>query len=763
MATSSVGVLLALSGDDAEILRSVNQPGSGMSVVRRCADLPELLSAGLAGLASIAILDTGFDEIDRTVLERLTRAGLSGLLLVEDGTQERWRSCGWPVESRQVEAGRVRRALQEIIRSAHRGSPASPSTGGLGGAGGPGAAGGPDAGGPGRPGDAALAGGPRDGADPGPGVDSWRDWPQAAPEAMSPAQQTAWLEDLWSRSPGDERTDWSGAGAGEPGAPTGWSTGTGPARIREPREGRAVPGRDPGAPAGAGRQAHPGRLAVVWGPHGAPGRSTVAASLAQALGRGGGSILVDADVEAPCLVQLLGLPDDSSALAGATRLATHGRLDAEAFSRFLTPVGEGVRLLGGLGRSGRWRELPPASMTEVWLQCRAAAAWTVVDVAGGPIDDGVDDFTLEPGRGAVAFDLVRHADVVVIVGAGDPVGVRRLLQLLGDLDAEAAPAGRIQVVVNRVRASAAGPSPQQAILEALGRFGGLTDVALLPEDGACADRCLLQGRSIVDGAPGSALGKALVSLAERLDPRAAAAGPRGSRRRRRAAESGRPGRSGRPGPEPSPRRGTTPARRQGWLRGGGPGRASGGEGLRRSGRERPEEHAGPPGPQDGRALPPGPHGTAPTAPAPGPLAVPHACDAASSMPVGAIPGPTLEGPAAHWPAAPAGEPGRAPSDSAGAGAARTGEGGAPGVPGADGRGDLRAWGSAAGVAVPGDAASSESAPGSVPGPGTGSVPGGGAAAPEGRSGRRPSPWLRPARGSGADAPDPGAASGASGF
>ena len=83
----------------------------------------------------------------------------------------------------------------------------------------------------------------------------------------------------------------------------------------------------------------------MWGPHGAPGRSTVVASLAHGLAASGGAILVDADVEAPSLVQLLGMPEDSSALAGAARLATHGRLDAESFQRVLAPVGEGLSLL----------------------------------------------------------------------------------------------------------------------------------------------------------------------------------------------------------------------------------------------------------------------------------------------------------------------------------------------------------------------------------------------------------------------------------
>ena len=274
------------------------------------------------------------------------------------------------------------------------------------------------------------------------------------------------------------------------------------------------------SPADDGRR---GRIVLVWGPHGSPGRSTVSASLAHGLAASGGAILVDADVEAPSLVQLLGMPEDSSALAGAARLATHGRLDAESFQRVLAPVGGGLSLLGGLGRSGRWRELPPASMTEVWLQCRRAAAWTVVDVAGGPVDDDVDDFTLEPGRGAVTADLVSHADVILVVGGADPVGVRRLLQLLDEVGSSMSPTGRVEVIINRVRASAAGPSPQHALREALARFGGLEDIVLLPDDAATADACLLRGCAVLEGAPTSALGKALSALVDRIDPQAAAA------------------------------------------------------------------------------------------------------------------------------------------------------------------------------------------------------------------------------------------------
>ena len=304
-----------------------------------------------------------------------------------------------------------------------------------------------------------------------------------------------------------------------PSQPSWFSGGAGTGGISGQNRRR---GPEPTAmsPADDGRR---GRIVLVWGPHGSPGRSTVSASLAHGLAASGGAILVDADVEAPSLVQLLGMPEDSSALAGAARLATHGRLDAESFQRVLAPVGGGLSLLGGLGRSGRWRELPPASMTEVWLQCRRAAAWTVVDVAGGPVDDDVDDFTLEPGRGAVTADLVSHADVILVVGGADPVGVRRLLQLLDEVGSSMSPTGRVEVIINRVRASAAGPSPQHALREALARFGGLEDIVLLPDDAATADACLLRGCAVLEGAPTSALGKALSALVDRIDPQAAAA------------------------------------------------------------------------------------------------------------------------------------------------------------------------------------------------------------------------------------------------
>ena len=491
------GVLLALTGEDAAIVQALDDAGSGLKVVRRCGDVAELLGAALAGLARLAVLDTGFDDLDRTVLDRLERCDVAGVLLVDDDEERRWAAAGWATMPRRVDPVMLRARLQLIARrGGGQGAPALPPA--------------------------------------GPRTAAASDSASAFDSAVSADPSGARMPD----PPGGARPA-SAPDAGRPGA--GWDADDRPPASQPGRDGPARPrtsgtaGRPlPGSPPDAGAEAarpREGRLAVVWGPHGAPGRTTVAASLAHGLARAGGSVLVDADVEAPSLVQVLGLPEDSSSLATAARLASHSRLDTESLVGLLVPVGPDHSLLSGLGRSGRWRELPPSPMADVWAGCREVAAWTVIDIAGGPLEDEVDDYTLEPGRDALAASLVRSADVVVIVGAADPVGVRRLLQLVAQFDETERPSGRIEVVVNRVRASAAGPSPERAVREALARFGGLEEVVLLPED-PVADQCLLAGCSVLDGAPGSALGRALAILVDRIDP-AAGARRTASRQRRR--------------------------------------------------------------------------------------------------------------------------------------------------------------------------------------------------------------------------------------
>ena len=108
--------------------------------------------------------------------------------------------------------------------------------------------------------------------------------------------------------------------------------------------------------------------------------------------------------------------------------------------------------------------------------------------------------------------LAAADDVVVVVGA-DPVGVRRGVQALADLD-ETGFTARRHVVANRVRPSRQGRSGE-AVARALEQFAGVTPVALVPQDTAFDD-ALLTGAALREVDRRSPARRALVSLATHL-------------------------------------------------------------------------------------------------------------------------------------------------------------------------------------------------------------------------------------------------------
>ena len=255
-----------------------------------------------------------------------------------------------------------------------------------------------------------------------------------------------------------------------------------------------------------------GKIIAVWGTHGAPGRSTLALALAAYLNEQGSTILVDCDINAPAQVQLLGLPEDSSGLASAARLATHGELDSTRLVQTLLSAKADLQVLTGLGRSGRWRELPVASMNKVWEVCRHTAEYTVVDLSGGLEEERVEDFAMEPDHDAVAAALLEQADLTLIVGAADPVGIRRLIQLLNSN--RQAVGGRSQVVVNRVRSSTAGADPNSAIGSVLARYTSASDIVYVPADYRLFDKALMQAQPVAVVESRSSAAKSIAKLAK---------------------------------------------------------------------------------------------------------------------------------------------------------------------------------------------------------------------------------------------------------
>ncbi|NNU27856.1 AAA family ATPase [Isoptericola sediminis] len=291
-----------------------------------------------------------------------------------------------------------------------------------------------------------------------------------------------------------------------------------------------------GSPPEPGRR---GDVVAVWGPVGAPGRSTTAVEVAAELAGIGGTrgrrrrgragrtapaapgettLLVDADTYGSCLAARLGLLDDAPGLAAAARAASRGGLDLTTLARHAPVVTGRLRVLTGITRASRWPELPASALEVVLDRARDLARWTVVDC--GPLveaDELLMYDTHAPQRNGATLAALEAADVVVVVGAADPVGIHRLVRALEDLaDVPVPVAGRRLVVANRVRSTAVGPDPAGAVAAALARYAGVDDVHPVPDDAAACDAAVLAGRSLAEHAPSSSARDGFAELAGRV-------------------------------------------------------------------------------------------------------------------------------------------------------------------------------------------------------------------------------------------------------
>jgi Mrp family chromosome partitioning ATPase len=253
-----------------------------------------------------------------------------------------------------------------------------------------------------------------------------------------------------------------------------------------------------------------GRLVAVWGPTGAPGRSTVAIGLAGELAAlGVSTLLVDADVYGGTVAQMLGMLDETSGLAAAARSAGSGGLDVAELARHARQINPHLLVLTGLSRADRWPELRSTAVESIWGTARLLAPCTVVDVGFSiESDEEISFDSLAPRRNGSTLATLTEADEVVVVGSADPIGLTRLIRAVHELRV-AVPSVSVRIVVNRARAGPLGKAPADAAAEALGRFAGLRPAAVLPFDQAACDAAILRGSTFVEAARSSKLRKSL--------------------------------------------------------------------------------------------------------------------------------------------------------------------------------------------------------------------------------------------------------------
>lgn len=283
---------------------------------------------------------------------------------------------------------------------------------------------------------------------------------------------------------------------------------------------RSAASTDP-AVAGVARPLRAGRVVAVWGPHGAPGRTTCAITLATEFARSGArTVLVDADSYGGAIGQLLAITDEAPGIAAACRLSAAGALTSDELNRLAQPVRARdlpLRVLTGITNPARWPELGRERMIGVLEQLRQWADVIVVDVGFNLEHDEelVSDISA-PRRNAATHVVLERADRVIAIGEATPVGLQRLLRgRMALLDIVGAPE-RVRVVANRVRKGMHGVDTAAQVAEVLRRFGGVDDVVMLPDDPKACDRAITEATAVTQVSARSQLARSYVSLVANL-------------------------------------------------------------------------------------------------------------------------------------------------------------------------------------------------------------------------------------------------------
>ena len=397
---------------ESELVGALDREDHGVTVVRRCVDVADLLAAAATGTGQAALLSAELRRLDGAAVARLTAAGVAVVGLVEPndtGAAERLRQLGVVrVLPADADPEEIARALRD-----------------------------------------AVSGAPMAGHD-----------------------------------------------------------------IADPRAALPVLGLPPEA---AVRPAGRGRLVAVWGPTGAPGRTTVAVGLADEAARMEvPTLLMDADVYGGVVAQVLGLLDESPGVAAAARQAAAGALDVASLARLTWAVSPHLRVLTGLARANRWPELRPQSVAVVLDEARRLTELTVIDCGFSLEEDEELSFdTAAPRRNGATLTVLESADEVLCVSGADPVALQRTVRALAELR-EALPEVEPLVVVNQLRRGPVPGDARREIAAALERFAGRPVRTFLPADRRATDAALALGRTLAEVAPHSPLRAGLRTLAAQL-------------------------------------------------------------------------------------------------------------------------------------------------------------------------------------------------------------------------------------------------------
>lgn len=224
-----------------------------------------------------------------------------------------------------------------------------------------------------------------------------------------------------------------------------------------------------------------GRILVVWGTTGAPGRSTTALAVASIVGAQIPTLLIDADTANPSIAHMLAIPPEPSGVSALSRIGARGRISPVDLTRAAVPIVDRLDVLTGIAVPQRWRETGPAPMVEILTTAQQLYGCIVVDVGAVSLDPVGSEMRHQGSRDELTAAILRQADDVLLVGRADAIGIHRIVAAHEWwLDNISAP--RLHIMVNRYHSHGVGKQGMTALRIALNPFIEGKVIHIIPED-----------------------------------------------------------------------------------------------------------------------------------------------------------------------------------------------------------------------------------------------------------------------------------------
>ena len=286
-------------------------------------------------------------------------------------------------------------------------------------------------------------------------------------------------------------------------------------RLRQPDDLLAVVGgnqaRAPVAAATKGDTGRRGLLHVFWGPHGAPGVTTIALAQASVLARAGLKVcVIDADARGGVVGPALGLIEPIPGLLAAVRLVAKDQLTPDHLERLSLVYSEPpsqFQVLTSTPRPLVRGEINRDDLDGLVAQLRDSVDVIVVD-AGNEIPSLQQRDDAPCPAAQLAAHLVWRADQVTVVGGASPRGVARLARVLPAVREHAGPT-LIRVWLNGVDTTRRALGEVSVLREALWRYAELSDYVTIARDDRTARDASRRAITLTDANPQSAVVKAI--------------------------------------------------------------------------------------------------------------------------------------------------------------------------------------------------------------------------------------------------------------